>query len=756
MDFVAVPAGTAPVAALALRGADPTLSFATADSFNTTLGNTLCAIAGAPGRMEAAYSNVAAELVGALFTSDPAVLDAPVILHAIDPTKLRAVWLRLLADGQDDAVSLTGRRFRYERDAILAGLDYANLAAGYLVTAADLFLTEAVGTGRAAAALIGGAGTSWIRSGTIGSFATPVRGHPNLYSLAPLADLYRYALGIFCTASRDQPGNTFRLVIEECQRRAQDARVPYASVASASPLLTARAAAKAFVATAPAGPNWELHGPNGTLGDLGRRAQDWADRCSLAGSITAGGGHAFLEVVCRRFDELEFALPSLHRILEGLLSVQAITNELAALATGCFKPARGLPESVQDLLAIEGACLELVSPMEEQNLISAGQRVAWVCGMLQSAHARGGGGGGGGALAGSSEPSDPGTMQRVRAALSSGASRVFFTELRALLDAAPPNSLTISRKLTSSPIAFIKRMGMGIAPPAAYTSSLWRDEFDRASIHVLKDKWRYNLSMRLAADKYGKVRQTAEKWRIDERTAAAIAEYRFDEVDWFGLIYEVRGIQGDTDFVLAPAEIHFSEIDHFTSLEMVVKRIEDALSLDAPATNSLSSASRTTATPRSRVRTTSRRSRRSSRRCGPRCARSGSRSSPGARLCRRFRTSSCRAAPPAGGRSSRRRRTASCPRCSSGARPCRSFWGSQPRACRTRRAWRARAPQARRARDARARPRRPLAVRSQGATTLAVARARRRRRRRLVEVRAPLRWRSSGRTPPTSPTPPRA
>ena len=590
MDFVAVPAGTAPVAALALRGADPTLSFATADSFNTTLGNTLCAIAGAPGRMEAAYSNVAAELVGALFTSDPAVLDAPVILHAIDPTKLRAVWLRLLADGQDDAVSLTGRRFRYERDAILAGLDYANLAAGYLVTAADLFLTEAVGTGRAAAALIGGAGTSWIRSGTIGSFATPVRGHPNLYSLAPLADLYRYAPGIFCTASRDQPGDTFRLVIEECQRRAQDARIPYASVASASPLLTARAAAKAFVATAPAGPNWELHGPNGTLGDLGRRAQDWADRCSLAGSITAGGGHAFLEVVCRRFDELEFALPSLHRILEGLLSVQAITNELAALATGCFKPARGLPESVQDLLAIEGACLELVSPMEEQNLISAGQRVAWVCGMLQSAHARGGGGGGGGALAGSSEPSDPGTMQRVRAALSSGASRVFFTELRALLDAAPPNSLTISRKLTSSPIAFIKRMGMGIAPPAAYTSSLWRDEFDRASIHVLKDKWRYNLSMRLAADKYGKVRQTAEKWRIDERTAAAIAEYRFDEVDWFGLIYEVRGIQGDTDFVLAPAEIHYSEIDHFTSLEMVVKRIEDALSLDAPATNSLSSA----------------------------------------------------------------------------------------------------------------------------------------------------------------------
>jgi hypothetical protein len=61
-------------------------------------------------------------------------------------------------------------------------------------------------------------------------------------------------------------------------------------------------------------------------------------------------------------------------------------------------------------------------------------------------------------------------------------------------------------------------------------------------------------------------------------TAAAWLDYRFDEVDWFGLIYDVRGVQGDTDFVRAPAEIHFSEIDHFTSLEMVVKRIENALS----------------------------------------------------------------------------------------------------------------------------------------------------------------------------------
>ncbi|KOO35081.1 hypothetical protein Ctob_016543, partial [Chrysochromulina tobinii] len=580
------PAGTLPVAALALRGADPSVSFAAADSFNTTLGATLCVIPGAAGQVEAAYSNVAGELVGALFTSDPAVLDTATILAVIDPAKMRVAWLRLLADGLDDAVSLTSKRFRYERDSILSGLDYAALAAGYLVTAADMFPTEVP------AGAVGGAGTLWIRSTTIRSFATPVRGQPGLFSLAPLADLYRLTPGIFCTADRDLPGCTFRLVLEESQRRAQDARMPYASVASSSPMNTARAAAQAFVATTPPGRDWELLGPNGTLGDLDRRALDWADRCCMAGGaaqIGAGGGRAFLEVVCRRFDELRLALPSLHVVLDGLLSSQAITNELAALATGCFKPARGLPESIQDLVAIEDACLKLIFPMEEHNLLTATQRVAWICSMMQDAHARGGGGGGGGASSGSGEPSDPGTMTLIRAALSTPAARVFFTELRALLDAAPPNSLTISRKLTSSPIAFIKRMGTGVAPPASYTSTLWRDEFDRASLHVLKDKWRYNLSMRLAADKSGKVRQTAEKWRIDALTAAAIVDYRFDEIDWFGLIYDVRGVQGDTDFMRAPAEIHFSEIDHFTSLEMVVKRIENALSLDSAATNSLSS-----------------------------------------------------------------------------------------------------------------------------------------------------------------------
>jgi hypothetical protein len=43
--------------------------------------------------MEAAYSNVAGELVGALFTSDPAVLDTATILAVISPLKMRVAWL---------------------------------------------------------------------------------------------------------------------------------------------------------------------------------------------------------------------------------------------------------------------------------------------------------------------------------------------------------------------------------------------------------------------------------------------------------------------------------------------------------------------------------------------------------------------------------------------------------------------------------------------------------------------------------------
>ena len=78
--------------------------------------------------MEAACSNVVGEPAGALFASDPAVLDSATILGVFGPAKMRVAWLQFLADGLGDAASLTSMQLRYERDAVLAGLDYAALA----------------------------------------------------------------------------------------------------------------------------------------------------------------------------------------------------------------------------------------------------------------------------------------------------------------------------------------------------------------------------------------------------------------------------------------------------------------------------------------------------------------------------------------------------------------------------------------------------------------------------------------------------
>merc|ERR1711865_45166 len=81
MDFVPVPAGTAPAAALALRGADPDVDMAANDSYATVLGNASLARNQAGGRKRLCYSNVSGCLSGHLFTRDPLVLASPLHDH---------------------------------------------------------------------------------------------------------------------------------------------------------------------------------------------------------------------------------------------------------------------------------------------------------------------------------------------------------------------------------------------------------------------------------------------------------------------------------------------------------------------------------------------------------------------------------------------------------------------------------------------------------------------------------------------------
>lgn len=185
-----------------------------------------------------AFANVAGELVGGLFTRDTVLLGMPVHLFAVGPACMRGGWLQLLANGLDDSAAMTCRQFRDARQTVLDSLDLGAIPAGYLVAAADLFAT---GPPLALAAL-GGAGTTWLRTITFASFAMPVRGHAGLFSLAPLADLYRFAPGIFLSASRDQAGAPLRLLLEEGQRRAlamEPTRVRES--ASAPPAMSRRA-----------------------------------------------------------------------------------------------------------------------------------------------------------------------------------------------------------------------------------------------------------------------------------------------------------------------------------------------------------------------------------------------------------------------------------------------------------------------------------------------------------------------------------
>ena len=81
-----------------------------------------------------------------------------------------------------------------------------------------------------------------------------------------------------------------------------------------------------------------------------------------------------------------------------------------------------------------------------------------------------------------SDSVDHSILQRVKAALSTPVARIYFAELRVLLDAVPPNSLTISKKLTSSPLAFVRRMGNGPAPRRGSTPSM--HESDPSSVEL--------------------------------------------------------------------------------------------------------------------------------------------------------------------------------------------------------------------------------------------------------------------------------
>ena len=94
MNFPPVPPGTDAAAALGLRGPDPDVTVATADTFITTLGHALNARPGPVANTTLAkWSAVMGALVGGMFTSDAAVLDQVATLGVVTLAKGRAHWL---------------------------------------------------------------------------------------------------------------------------------------------------------------------------------------------------------------------------------------------------------------------------------------------------------------------------------------------------------------------------------------------------------------------------------------------------------------------------------------------------------------------------------------------------------------------------------------------------------------------------------------------------------------------------------------
>ena len=142
MDFVPVPAGTVPAAALALRGADHDLDFAAGDSIEVALGDLLRVRLAVGGRRRLGYSSFSGVLSGYFFSNDRTVINMLLTGQVPAAAKLRALWLYFTANGVVATSALTHEDFAAAADAILEGLNLAALPAAFLLTAADMHAVE--------------------------------------------------------------------------------------------------------------------------------------------------------------------------------------------------------------------------------------------------------------------------------------------------------------------------------------------------------------------------------------------------------------------------------------------------------------------------------------------------------------------------------------------------------------------------------------------------------------------------------------
>jgi len=124
---------------------------------------------------------------------------------------------------------------------------------------------------------------------------------------------------MFLTANRDLPGQPFRLLLEQCQRRAVDGNISFAAANAAYPIGTANAAATIFVGLCSSG--WFVRDAEvGGVADLHRRLPLFAVRAALANvsGAPAAHGQTFRQQFAAYFPQLSGRLPGLREVFSPL------------------------------------------------------------------------------------------------------------------------------------------------------------------------------------------------------------------------------------------------------------------------------------------------------------------------------------------------------------------------------------------------------------------------------------------------------
>ena len=414
------------------------------------------------------------------------------------------------------------------------------------------------------------------------------------FRLGPLADMYRLAIGIFLTGTRDVSSSPFVIIQDECRRLAEADSVMFARLGSGSPLNTARVTMERFINLLPAA-GYRLYFEVGDPAEATRRLaafQDGAALCAPPGSGAAKGA-AFRNAMSRHLARFEGKLPALMYVFSPLPPEAVTSTGLVQLAQACFRPGCDAPECMRAIEDLEAVISTRLIPLRSANLATAVAKKDWVLQTFRD-ELTSSGGGGSAAGAGGAGGGSSGTVMSARRggrlsdALSTASARDVIDTVRAELGTAAPSPLKVSATLAGSDILIVMKFGLGFKVTLDWP--VYSDVFTSAAPHV--SNWVLNLSTRLAARDDGTLRDAARAYRVDETVAVDIRARRFGSFSFLGLAYQTRGLREGAHYSPLAPDVEWTELEHYLTALELTKRIEAALSIDSERPNTLTQAIR--------------------------------------------------------------------------------------------------------------------------------------------------------------------